>query len=230
VTRARIVVVLRNPSERYEISFWIHKHYQSRYGSNAEGLHRFAEEQTQAFTRCVGKYGPRRCAFLFEMLDPDNAGVFFHCDQVIRGIYAPFMAEWLAAFPPASVRVVRAEDFLDDHNKTVIAVARFIGLPGVVGESASSSKGGEISVREGADPPHHGDSTIRSTVTGGAGSSHSTYAALHAKEIEAAGGKTPMAARTRLLLDAFYEPYNQQLATLLRDHRFLWQTSPNGIM
>ena len=150
--------------------------------------------------------------------------------QVIRGIYAPFMAEWLAAFPPASVRVVRAEDFLDDHNKTVIAVARFIGLPGVVGESASSSKGGEISVREGADPPHHGDSTIRSTVTGGAGSSHSTYAALHAKEIEAAGGKTPMAARTRLLLDAFYEPYNQQLATLLRDHRFLWQTSPNGIM
>ena len=34
----------------------------------------------------------------------------------------------------------------------------------------------------------------------------------------------PMWNETRQLLDAFYEPYNRQLAELLNDSRYLWKT------
>lgn len=55
-----------------------------RYGGTPDGLHKFAEEQTAAFTRCQARYGGRRCAFYFELLDADNSDVFFHCDQVLK--------------------------------------------------------------------------------------------------------------------------------------------------
>ena len=39
----------------------------------------------------------RRCAHLFELLGQKQSDVFFHADQIIRGLYAPFVVDWHAA-------------------------------------------------------------------------------------------------------------------------------------
>jgi len=53
----------------------------------------------------------RRCAFLFEYLGEAESAVFFHCDQIIRGLYEPFVRDWLGAFGNRSL-AIRAEDLL----------------------------------------------------------------------------------------------------------------------
>eukprot|EP00965_Chrysotila_dentata_P249618 6208986-Pleurochrysis_carterae.AAC.2 len=95
--RVRVISALRNPVDRLETSFWIHRHYQSHYGRSPQGLHAYIREQTEAFDRCSSAYSTRRCAFLFELLEPQFSDVFFHCDQIIRGLYEPFVRDWHGA-------------------------------------------------------------------------------------------------------------------------------------
>ena len=49
---------------------------------------------------------------IIEQLGPQPNDVFFHCDQLIRGMYSPFVAEWLKAMP-GQLLVLRAEDLFD---------------------------------------------------------------------------------------------------------------------
>ena len=62
----------------------------------------------------------RRCAFLFEYLGEAESDVFFHCDQIIRGLYEPFVRDWVGAFGNRSL-AIRAEDLLvtpNPHSKS----------------------------------------------------------------------------------------------------------------
>ena len=127
-THGRLLIVLRNPVERLETSFWVHVHYPKRYGASADGLHSYVVEQSAAFDGCVRKHGARRCAFLFEYLDPLYSDVFFHCDQLIRGVYEPFVRDWVGAFGNRTL-VARAEDLLDEPQRAQKRVLRFLGLP-----------------------------------------------------------------------------------------------------
>ena len=124
----RLLLVLRNPITRLEVSYWAHTQYLKRYGASAAGLDSYAIEQTNAFARCEAKHGLRRCAFLYEYLEREYADVFFHCDQVIRGLYAPFVQDWLGAFPNSTL-TVRAEDFHDEPRKTQRRIWSFLRLP-----------------------------------------------------------------------------------------------------
>ena len=130
VDRVRVVAVLRHPTDRLETSFWLHPHYGQRYGRSADGLHAYAAQHTAAFATCEAKINARRCAFFFENLDrANNKGTFFACDQVIRGIYWPFVAEWFAAFGEAGLLVLRAEALLDSPGEERLRVLSFLGLP-----------------------------------------------------------------------------------------------------
>ena len=67
--------------------------------------------QASAFDGCERRHGVRRCAFLFEYLGEAESDVFFHCDQIIRGLYEPFVRDWVGAFGNRSL-AIRAEDLL----------------------------------------------------------------------------------------------------------------------
>ena len=44
---------------------------------------------------CTFTAGPTcRCAYLYELLDKEYSDVFFHADQIIRGLYEPFVVRW----------------------------------------------------------------------------------------------------------------------------------------
>jgi hypothetical protein len=48
---------------------------------------------------------PAECALLFESLGKKQEDVFFHCDQLIRGMYSVFVEHWLASFRREDVLV-----------------------------------------------------------------------------------------------------------------------------
>jgi hypothetical protein len=129
-TRVRLISAVRNPVDRLETAFWGHAHYTSHYGNSPAGLHTYAVEQTGAFNGCVRAHDVRRCAFVFELLNPTYGETFFHCDQIIRGLYEPFLRDWHAAFGKEALLVLRVEDLIDDPIDTREKLLKFLQLPG----------------------------------------------------------------------------------------------------
>jgi hypothetical protein len=123
----KVLAVLRNPTDRFETSYWLHPHYPRHYGANAAGLHAYAVQMVEQFSACEARHGARRCAFFYENLERDFKA-FFGCDQLIRGVYWPFVAEWHAAFGEGLL-VMRAEELLDSPTTARARVLAFVGLP-----------------------------------------------------------------------------------------------------
>jgi hypothetical protein len=200
--RAAVVAVLRNPTDRFETSFWLHPHYVKVYGGTADGLAKYAAEHVEIFRGCEASYGTRRCAFLFENLDKAFKKAFFACDQVIRGVYWPFIADWHAAFG-SRLLVLTAEELLNQPQTARPRLLSFLGLPalseGAGGGTKGSGGGGRPS---DATPPD--------------------YAAMHAASLRSYGAQ-PMRNDTRALLDGFYAPHTRRLARILGwDASRLW--------
>lgn len=55
--------------------------------------------------------------------------MFFHCDQIIRGLYEPFLRDWHAALGDESLLVLRVEDLLDQPDTSRAKLLSFLGLP-----------------------------------------------------------------------------------------------------
>jgi len=128
--RVKVISALRNPTDRLETSFWSHRHYPLKYGSSPAGLHKYFTEQSAAFLKCEKAHDARRCAHLFELMSSEYADVFFHCDQLIRGLYEPFVRDWHAAFGRESLLVLKAEDLLDRPAQARATLLTFLNLPG----------------------------------------------------------------------------------------------------
>ena len=45
-------------------------------------------------------HGAHDCALRFEAHGPEQAGVYYHCDQIIKGMYSEYMPEWQAYIRP----------------------------------------------------------------------------------------------------------------------------------
>jgi hypothetical protein len=195
--RVRLIAALRNPVDRLELSFWDHRHYPGHYGASPAGLHKYIKEQSEAFNDCIAAFDVRRCAYLFEFLGPKYGEVFFHCDQLIRGLYEPFVRDWHAAFDQESLHVTKVEDLLDAPAASRRRLLDFLGLPG-----APSSLAGSV-----GPMPALG------------------YAALHAQTLRAAKAQ-PMNASTRELAENFYRPHNKAMCNLVGWSRAdCWQDS-----
>lgn len=114
-----------------------------------------------------------------------RAQVFFHCDQLIRGLYEPFVRDWHEALGAAGLLVLRVEDLLDDAAPARARLLDFLGLGGAAAG--------------GLPPPE--------------GSYFSLHAA--SLRAASAGKAEPMRRETRERAEAFYEPHNKRLAALL---------------
>ena len=126
--RVKLLAVVRSPVDRVRHAFHQHVHYRKRYGTGAPGLAAYATEQTKGWRACAAAHGATRCAVHFEQLGAEPNDVFFHCDQLIRSMYAPFVRDWLAAFPEGGLLLVRTEDLLDRRRATLGRVWRHLGL------------------------------------------------------------------------------------------------------
>ena len=189
--KIRLIATLRSPVDRLETAFWFHKQFWAAKGPSAAGLHAYATEQVREFGKCALEFSARRCAFLFERLGPQQASAFWHCNQIIRGLYQPFVAEWRAAFPSDDeLLVLRVEELLDRPARAYAAMQRFLGL---AAPSAYEPPAAQSYLRRHL-------ASLNSSCCGGG-----------------RGPPEPMRDETRELLEGFYAPHNEALAELLRD-------------
>ena len=201
-SHVRIITALRSPVDRIETAFWFHKQFWGAKGATARGLNDYAIEQVREFNKCQEAHGVRRCAFLFERLGRSQAGAFWHCNQIIRGLYEPFVAEWRAAFPH-ELLVVRVEDLFDRFEATGARVQSFLGL-------SHASRFAPLPVMSYV--ARHVASLNVSCCGGGR------------------GPPEPMLAETRTLLMDFYRPFNAKLGQMLSEPAFAeWSTSGWGV-
>ena len=191
-SRVRIISALRNPVDRLETAFWAHRHYPLKYGASANGLHAYIREQTEAFLTCERTHGVRRCAYMYELLDRKYADVFFHADQIIRGMYEPFVRDWHAAFGAEALLVLRVEELLDAPAVTRTRVLNFLKLPSHVAGASDAAAAGAVEAPVAL-----------------------SYRALHAKSLREANAKANLLNSTRALAEAFYRPHNERLGALL---------------
>lgn len=47
-----------------------------------------------AFTHCASNFSAASCALSFESLTRENEETFYHCDQLIKGMYSIFFRRW----------------------------------------------------------------------------------------------------------------------------------------
>jgi N-acetylgalactosamine 4-sulfate 6-O-sulfotransferase len=106
----RMVVVLRDPVERLHTAFWNYEHYAKKYGATEEGFSTYALEMVGHAQLCLAKHSEFDCLTGFESLEPRFEEVFYHADQLWKGVYSTFFEGWEASFPGA-VLPIRLEDY-----------------------------------------------------------------------------------------------------------------------
>eukprot|EP00887_Chlorella_sp_A99_P007481 scaffold2.g7481.t1 len=114
----RLVVMLRDPVERMHSAFWyygcLYNIYKG-YGMSAEGFHRFAQDQVKLLWRCLESSNLRQCAV-------HNYGP---AQQLVKGIYAAFMPDWLSHYPREQFERYRS----GGEREALRRVLAFLGLP-----------------------------------------------------------------------------------------------------
>jgi len=162
-----------------------------------------------------------RCAFLFELLDRRYSDVFFHCDQIIRGLYHPFVEDWHAAFGSKALLVLRVEDLIERRGHLTRShhpppQASHPALPSPPTDRPAEARRSLVAFLGGA---------VSAAAADAAPLPPRSYAALHAESLQAAKA-VPMRNDTRRAAEAFYRPFNLALASLLGwPVREAWQHS-----
>ena len=64
------------------------------------------------FEACARNFSTAACALSFESLLRENEEVFYHCDQLIKGMYSVFYPRWRCARPSALAPRIVVESLL----------------------------------------------------------------------------------------------------------------------
>jgi len=77
-----------------------------------------ARHETAAFEDCAARNAERRCA----------RTLFDGAQQLVKGLYAAFLPDWLGAFPPHQFLILRLEDYERRPAPHLRAALAFLGL------------------------------------------------------------------------------------------------------
>jgi N-acetylgalactosamine 4-sulfate 6-O-sulfotransferase len=142
--------------------------------------------------RCLRDHPELHCVTAFESLDHTYEEVFYHADQVLKSMYAPFMEGWMQAFPGA-VLPIRLEDYASGNRANLREVLEravaHLGLAPLEGPVLNAMLAGPIKKQ--------GEALLRMN-------------------------RGTMEPKTQFELQEFFRPYNRRLANLLDDERWLW--------
>lgn len=122
-----LIVMLRRPWERMHAAYYNYQQYGKRFGSHADGEATWAAEAVGAFRRCASNFTVDDCALRFESLARENEEVFYHCDQLIKGMYSVFLPAWRAQHQ--RLLALRSEDYFASPRRVLERAMAHIGLP-----------------------------------------------------------------------------------------------------
>eukprot|EP00966_Prymnesium_polylepis_P165789 3832226-Prymnesium_polylepis.1 len=132
--------MLRDPSVRLWIAFHSYGQYSGRYGSGVAGFLKYFAHQSEVVDACSTAHGAARCALRFEALGPAEADLFFHADQLLKGMYAVFLPEW-QRYLRRGLHVVRTEDYFQNPLRALRRVVRHLNLPQLAPDAQRAAEG-----------------------------------------------------------------------------------------
>jgi hypothetical protein len=101
----KLVVIMREPVERMYSAYWYYGcmyGIHSENGLSADGFDSVAVRELSIMNQCLDSNKPiRRCA----------RELFHSAQQLVKGIYAAFVPDWLAVYPRDQIMWIRAEDY-----------------------------------------------------------------------------------------------------------------------
>lgn len=147
----RVIALLRDPSSRLWTAFWEYGQYPARYGNSPAGFGYYFGNQSASYLGCVATDGRdrRRCAVRFEAWGAAEAGVYYHCDQIVKGMYAAFLPEWQAALPRGHLLIMRTEDQIAHPMRTLKRAVAHLGLRALRDEELRRAR--DVTVRDEAE-------------------------------------------------------------------------------
>lgn len=187
---------------------------------------------------CFSKHGVYRCATEFESLGKVYEQVYYHCDQLLKSMYMPYLREWHAAFGARRVLVLHAESYWRQPATELSRALTFLGLEGLSRGGGGGDGGWEASMLSRPVETLPGtEFTGRCGTCGDFELTNQVSARDWDRDWEerdayhGGGGRgrksriqQPMLPRAREMLDEFFAPFNRELARELGDDRFLWRT------
>lgn len=241
--RVRLIALLREPVQRFVSAYHFWPQYRRRYGKDAAGVRKYAHEVVPAFRAClaalstgdrpapaadraapesgarVDRWALEECAFNFESLSPENEGVYYHADQLLKGLYSAYVPTWLRAFGSRSLLFLRAEDYWAAPAETLQRAVAFLGLPPLDERALERAAAQPIEYLHGSNATFYGDKSIVN--------SHAPLAPAASRRTAVPGrtripSSQPIDAEAKQLLRGFYATYNDELARVLGDERFRW--------
>ncbi|EFJ46167.1 hypothetical protein VOLCADRAFT_93309 [Volvox carteri f. nagariensis] len=127
----KMVVLVRNPVDRLYSAYWRYGHYRDKYGPSPEGFETYAREQLTGLKACMGRNGSESeigCLLHFETWGLREERLYFHADQLLRGVYSVWLEIWLKFFDRKDLLVLRSEDYFADPVEVFNRVAEWLGL------------------------------------------------------------------------------------------------------
>lgn len=118
----RLLMMLREPGARYFSAYWYYNKRYRIYAAHgplsAASFDSMARSEVATFGACRAHHSLRRCA----------RTQFDAAQQLVKGLYAAFLPDWLGAFPPEQLLVLRLEDYEAKPEAHLRGVLDFLGL------------------------------------------------------------------------------------------------------
>ena len=205
---AKYIVIMRNPVERLWSDYWYFcakarwkvRHNNTKYFNipNDVGLHaseifhNHSMSVVEDFKTCLLE---KRSEFECVMRAHSEDGKVAACTgaRVGVGLYYFHIVKWLSVLPRNKFLFLRMEDLINDTFNVMLKVWTFLDIDSLSQEALE----------------HHIHNSMKTNAN--------TWIVL-----EEYRDKFKMSPITRRLLTSFHQPYNQRLAKLLNDDRFLW--------
>ena len=198
VPDVKLIIATRDPVERFYSLYKMHE------ATSPEDFHNGAVNGINWWKSCINEGVPLGdCMYGVPHLDTyEPINCTWHgraTASARRSIYVLYMKEWFDVFPRDQFLLIRFEDYVDKEVETINNVVfPFLNLTKL--DSNGKRKMASVTIRH-----PKGSSTKNSA----------------GKKINY-NYHVPMLNKTRSLLREFYKPYNEQLAQLLNDTRYLW--------
>ncbi|GIL66835.1 hypothetical protein Vafri_20228 [Volvox africanus] len=172
------IIIFRNPVDRYYSAYYYYRRgVKDIPPPSPEDFHLVAEQDIAAWKACAESYGVKQCVRKF---DPQ---------QLIKGMYAVFLMDWLNQFPRDQLLFLRNEDYSPMPREHMEAVFKFLEMRKPTPAEWETIMGMETRNKQ-------------------------------------SDKYKPMLPETRIMLEQFYQPFNERLAHTLEDDRWLWRDPP----
>ena len=211
--KTKLVVVMRNPVHRVWSHFWFDcvRHFpgkkQEFIEHGASMFHNRTVNVISDFKHCIKSGIPEfTCADRSTHSCKHRHNIMNElCHDVEIGVsmYYLHLVNWFSAFNRDQIFFLRTEDLATNQLSTVTSIWKFLDLRDPLqSEVARVDKLKQyLNTNNFAHTPNGSE-----------------------KKMDA-HGQIQMLPKTYIILDEFFRPYNQKLAALLNDQRFLWQST-----